>query len=160
MKLEVDKAELYTKECSGAGLNDLENPLIHDLTVVAISSWPFGPADCLLFTAHGGKTLRIAGLLMAPRSVTINGKSPAGNPSGNLTMIKDASSPDVETVPTFSIVSRTPEARTESNEGSGWLNPKLEVKNITGGPILTSHWRSLPGDCVLPRLPDSLDSVE
>jgi len=52
MKLEVDKAELYTKECSGAGLNDLENPLIHDLTVVAISSWPFGPADCLLFTVY------------------------------------------------------------------------------------------------------------
>jgi len=30
----------------------LECPLIHDLTVEAISSWHFGPAYCLLFTVY------------------------------------------------------------------------------------------------------------
>jgi hypothetical protein len=48
-------------------------------------------------------------LLLTPRKVTTNGRFPGGNPSGNLTMMYDASSPATPiSVPTLSTVNEIP----------------------------------------------------
>lgn len=70
-------------------------------------------------------------LLATPFKVTVNGKSPAGNPLGSLTTIYEAFNPATpDTVPTFSTVSDVPPACTVS-DGPGALNPRLDVNKIT-----------------------------
>ena len=68
-----------------------------------------------------GEIDKLVAALVKPRTVTVNDRLPAGNPSGNFTTTYDADMPAMPVSgPTFSTDRVTPPACTETTEGAGF----------------------------------------